>query len=337
MPVFIHSASSINMRRAGIWGMAGLLLTLPAVAQQISAHANLVPVPTLARDGHGNTIFGLHAQDFMIEDDGVPQVVHLDEDAESKPLSLMVAVQRGRRANREFGRISGLSALLDPLLNQPNSEAAVVYFDTKLNLAQDFTNNGDLVEGDLKAIESGDRGAAILDAIAYSARLLGRRPGDRERVLLLLSETRDHGSHFATLDEVVRLIGENHISVYALPFSPYVSQQFDVLRGTNKDEWSPNVDILEKLAAIRQAMRKNVPETLANLTGGEYRTFHTRKTFETDLIDFANNLHSRYALSFEPKNPHPGLHHIHVRFADPSKNAALFYRSSYWVRAEDEP
>jgi hypothetical protein len=48
------------------------------------------------------------------------------------------------------------------------------------------------------------------------------------------------------------------ISVYALPFSPYLSQQLDVLRGSNKDEWSPKVDILEKLVAIRQAMRKNV-------------------------------------------------------------------------------
>lgn len=330
---FLHLT---NMRRAGIRVLQVLLLTMPAAAQQISTHANLVPVPTLVLDGHGNTIFGLHAQDFMIKDDGVLEVVHLDEDAESKPLSLLVAVQCGRRANREFGRISSLSTMLDPILNQPSSEAAVLFFDSKLNLARDFTDNADLVEGDLKGVEAGDNGAAVLDAVAYSARLLARRSGDRERVLLLLSETRDHGSQFATLDEVVRLIGENHISVYALPFSPYVSQQFDVLRGTNKDEWSPNVDIIEKLAAIRQAMRKNVPETLASLTGGEYRTFHTEKTFETDLIDFANNLHSRYALSFEPKSPHPGLHQIQVRLADPSKKATLLYRNSYWVRREGE-
>ena len=155
-------------------------------------------------------------------------------------------------------------------------------------------------------------------------------------MLLLLSETRDHCSHFATLDEVVRLIGENYISVYALPFSPYLSQQLDAMRGTNKDEWPPNIDILEKLAAVLQAMRKNVPETLASLTGGEYRTFRTQKTFETDLIEFANNLHSRYALSFEPKNPHPGLHHIQVRLADSSKKVALLYRNTYWARGEKE-
>lgn len=107
---FLHLT---NMRRAGIRVLQVLLLTMPAAAQQISTHVNLVPVLTLVLDGDGNTIFGLHAQDFM--DDGVQQVVHLDEDAESKPLSLMVAVQCGRRANREFGRIIGISTMLDPI------------------------------------------------------------------------------------------------------------------------------------------------------------------------------------------------------------------------------
>jgi len=324
------------MCKVGVATLQVLLLILPTLAQQISTRADLVPVPTLVPNEKGHTIFGLHGQNFMIEDDGVLQAVHLDEAAEAKPVSLIVAVQCGRRVNRELGRIAGLSTMLDPILNEPNSEAAVLFFDSKLNLARDFTNNPDDIEGDLKRIEAGDDGAAVLDAIAYSARLLAGKPGERERVLLLISETRDHGSHFAKLDDVVRLIGENHISVYALPFSPYLSQQLDVLRGANRDEWRTTVDIAEKLAAIRQAMRKNIPQTLTNLTGGECKTFHTQQTFETDMIEFANNLHSRYALSFEPKNPHSGLHQIRVQLRDLPEKAIILYRTSYWVRGEEE-
>jgi len=176
----------------------------------------------------------------------------------------------------------------------------------------------------------------IRSAELAAARASAKRPGERERVLLLVSETRDHGSRFANLDEVLRLIGENYISVYAVPFSAYLSQQLDALRGTNKDEWPPNMDILEKLAAIRQAMRKNIPQTLAELTGGEYRMFHTQKTFEADMIDLANNVHSRYALSFEPKNPHPGLHQIRVRLRDRSKKVTVLYRTTYWMGEEKE-
>jgi VWFA-related protein len=328
-----------TMLRAGIQLLALLLAFNVATAQEpgFTARANLVPVPTLVRDKDGNAVYGLHEKDFILEDNGVEQEVHLDEEAEPQPISLVIAVQTGRRAYREFGRLTGLSSMLDPVLSNPNNEAAVVFFDSKLTLAQDFTSNGNLAEADLKSISSGDDGAAILDAVAYSARLLARRPEGRQRVLLLIGETRDHGSQFAKLDDVVRLIGETNTSVYALPFSPYKSQQLDVLRGANRDEWTPGMDILEKLAVARQAIRKNTPKALALMTGGEYELFTSRNGFETDMVSFANHLHSRYLLSFEPKNPLPGLHQIRVRLRNPEGNENVLYRSSYWVSETGSP
>ena len=56
---------------------------------------------TLVRDAQGNdAVYGLLAQDFIIEDDGIEQPVHLDEAAEAEPISLVIAVQCGRRAER---------------------------------------------------------------------------------------------------------------------------------------------------------------------------------------------------------------------------------------------
>ena len=48
-------------------------------------------------------------------------------------------------------------------------------------------------------------------------------------------------------------------------------------------------------------MRKNVPSTVASMTGGEYELFATRKKFEVRMNDFTNHLHSRYLLNFSPK------------------------------------
>jgi VWFA-related protein len=306
----------------------------PQETPRFASRTNLVPVPTLVRDAEGNAIYGLHAKDFIIEDDAVQQTVHLDEAAEDEPLSLVIAVQSGRRAKREFGRISTLASMLDPILSDQNNEAALLLFDSKLDLVRDFTGNADDIEPALRNLQSGDSGAAILDAVAYSARLLARRDEGRRLVLLLISETRDHGSKFAKFDEVLRLIGENNISVFAVPFSPYISQQLDVVRGANKDEWTPNINILEKLAAARQAMRKNISQALTSMTGGEYELFATRNAFETDLTTFSNHLHSRYQLSFEPNDPHPGLHQIRVKLRDPGKNWSVLFRSSYWVEGK---
>jgi hypothetical protein len=220
--------------------------------------------------------------------------------------------------------------MLDPVLSSENTEASLLFFDSKLDLVHDFTGNAEEIEGALNNLDSGDHGAAILDAVAYSARLLGRRGDGRQLVLLLISETRDHGSKFTKLDETIRLINQNNILVFAFPFSPYASQQLDVVRGANKDEWKPNIDLLEKLAAARQAIRKNTPKALTLMTGGEYEFFATRNGFETDLSTFSNHLHSRYELSFEPLDPKPGLHQIRVRLRDP-KNWSVLFRSSYWA------
>ena len=335
------------MVKSHLTNMLKAILVLPALlfcgslsAQDqpgFTSQANLVPVPALVRDASGNAVYGLHEKDFLLMDDGIEQRVHLDEATGPRPVSLVVAVQTGGRANREFGRITGLPSMLDPVLSDPNNEAAVVFFDSKLDLALDFTNNDDALEADLKSPPSGDGGAAILDAVAYSVRLLARRPEGRQRVLLLISETRDHGSRFSKIDDVVRLIGETNTSVYALPFSPYASQQLDAIRGANRDEWSPVMDIQEKLAVARQAIRKNTPKTLAALTGGEYELFTSRKGFETDMASFANHLDSRYLLSFEPMNPHPGLHQIRVRLRNPTPGQTVLFRSSYWVANEREP
>src|SRR6266436_5920038 len=322
------------MSRFSSWQVMLLLLFGAASGQQepsFRSQGNLVPVPTLVRDAAGNAVYGLRAQDFIIEDDGVEQAVHLDETADAEPISLVIAVQVGRRAQREFGRMAGLAAMLDPILSGRQNEAALLLFDSKLNLVQDFTTQADVIEMDLKNFEPGDHGAAILDAVAYSAKMLAKRPAGRQRVLLLISETRDHGSRFAKIDDAVRLVGVTHTLVYALPFSPYISRQLDIARGSNKDEWSPNFDIIEKLAAARQAMRKNSAKALASMTGGEYELFATRKSFESDMLGFANHLHSRYLLSFEPKDPHPGLHRIRVSLRQADSSKTLLFRSTYWV------
>lgn len=48
------------------------------------------------------------------------------------------------------------------------------------------------------------------------------------------------------------------------------------------------------------------------------------------MIDFTNHLHNRYLLSFEPKDPHPGLHKVSVRLRAP-KDAIIAARDRYWA------
>lgn len=301
----------------------------PTQEPTLRSQSNVVLVPALVKDAQGGVFYGLQAKDFIVEDDGVPQPVRLDETPEGQPISLVVAVQRGRRAYAEFPRIQGLKSMLDPLFSLRTARVALVEFDSHVNLTRNFTQDASLVEDDLRDMQPGDEGAVILDAVDYAVGLLKKEPEDRLRVLLLISETRDHGSH-VKIDSTVAAIGQSNAVMYALAFSPALSNILDTGRGTNKNEEHPTIDFLDLAYRTAQAMRKNIPSTIASMTGGEYELFATRKKFEVRMIDFTNHLHSRYLLSFAPKSPHPGLHQIRVRLKDPA-DGAILARTSYWA------
>jgi VWFA-related protein len=299
----------------------------------IRSQSNVVTIPSLVKNAKGEAVYGLGAKDFVVEDDGVEQSVRLDEAAEGSAMSLVIAIQRGRRANYEFPRIRGLGAMVDPMLEAGLGSVAIVEFDSQAELMQDFSSNSEKTARTLKDLQPGDGGAAILDAVDYSVKLLEKTPRERQRVLLLISETRDHGSHEVKVDDVVAEIGQSSTAVYALAFSPSRSNVLDTMRGNNMAEMHPSPDLLAPLIMAAEAMKKNTPRTVASMTGGEYELFATRTNFEARMIDFTNHLHSRYLLSIEPKNPRAGLHQIQVRLRDPGDRTVLA-RTRYWVAAE---
>jgi VWFA-related protein len=286
------------------------------------------------KDQQGGIVYGLLAKDLIVEDDGVEQSLRLDETPEGQPISLVVAIQKGRRAYAEFPRIQGLKTMLGPLFALGTARVAVVEFDSQVELTRNFTKDESLISDDLTNLQPGDEGAKILDAINYAVSLLKKEPEGRQRVLLLISETRDHGSK-ERIDDTVAAIGQSNAVMYALAFSPALSNILDTGRGTNKNEEHPTVDILDLAYRTAQAMRKNVPSTIASMTGGEYELFATRKKFEVRMNDFTNHLHSRYLLSFAPKNPRPGLHQIRVRVKGAGDGTVLA-RSTYWAEGSTQ-
>jgi len=296
----------------------------------LRTRANLVLTPALVKNAQGEIVYGLEAKDFVVEDDGIEQPVRLDEAPEGQPISLVVAIQRGRRAYYEFPRMQGLNSMLDPLFSLGTARVALIEFDSRVELTRDFTKDAGLIAADLSNLQPGDNGAAILDAVDYAIGMLKKEP-DRQRALLLISETRDHGSR-TKADATVAAIGQSNTLMYALAFSPALSNILDTGRGTNKDEMHEGVNFLDLAYRAAQAIRKNVPSAVAGMTGGEYELFASKKKFEVRMNDFTNHLHSRYLLSIVPKDPHPGLHRIRVRLRESGGNTVLA-RSSYWAES----
>ncbi len=88
--------------------------------------------------------------------------------------------------------------------------------------------------------------------------------------------------------------------------------------------------------AARHALRRNISESVAHLTGGEYFKFKNVKTLDHDLLTIANHIPNRYVLTFQPQSPTPGFHSIVLKLRDASKLTKLSVeaRDGYWVNAD---
>jgi hypothetical protein len=82
--------------------------------------------------------------------------------------------------------------------------------------------------------------------------------------------------------------------------------------------------------ATADSMLKNVPATVARLTGGEYFKRGSERNLQQDLLAMENHLPNRFILSFHPQAPHPGLHVLTLKLPD-NEGLKVTARTSYWA------
>jgi VWFA-related protein len=392
--------------------LLGTAFSCTATAQDSSGttfhtETSLVLVPTLVTTPQGRVVFGLHDKDFMVTDNGVEQTVEIDETFSNRPVSMVIAVQRGGRAPQVLGGgcpapgkenvftkqvgkcvspMHGIAQMLETFLNDPGSEMALVSFDSHVRLRQDFTPSVDEVTKELETLPPGDGGSAILDAIQYSLNLLRQRPDTNRRVLIVVSEKVDRGSSRITLDEAARQVASTNTEVYMIAMEDQDSgkavarmiarllgpsltmlghpaagmggqgmgsqQATTPLTGAassgatqagrgsarNSNSETANADqqaanwMQSRIPLARTGDQADIPQTIANLTGGEYVLFSDSRGLDDALGLLANHAHNRYQLSYRVASSQPGLHRISVGLREPL-GVYVAARTSYWLTA----
>jgi VWFA-related protein len=300
-------------------------------APTLRVTANEVLVPTLVEKPGGGVIYGLKPSDFVLEDNGVPQRIRVQEEMDTAPVALVVAVEEGGASVLEFGKLAKLGPLLDLFLSDGKGQAALVGFDSKPRLICDFTHSSDEVNQALKHLHPGEGGAAILDSVSYAVDLLESQPKEYRRVLLLVSEERDHGSKHTKPAQLIRKIGQSDVLVLSVSFSPARAELAHDIKNNGDDR---TMNLFSTLAMILPAFKKNISKEIARMSGGEYHPFTGDKSFEQRVVESAQHARNRYLITFSPTDPRPGLHSIHVRTAQ-NYGARIVARANYW--REEEP
>jgi VWFA-related protein len=328
------------------------------------AGTTLVLVPALVRTKAGEPVFTLTADNFRLTDGDVPQKLSLEQDTDSEPLALVVAVEIGGAGARHLDDYRNLGSTLEALVGNVPHRVALVGFDSEPRLLEDFTPDLSATAAGLHDLESGDNGAAILDGLKFSVEQLQKQPPEYRRAILLLSETVDHGSRIA-LEDAVRSVSDTNTVIYSFSFSSTktilkpkpqrtpghgdpgppggcLAQDPNEDPSEAKGKFEKTYDCIgllapplrvAKVAALLavSAMRQNASETVAHLTGGEYYSFKDRKSLQKDMLTVSNHVPNRYVLSFRPDAPHPGLHTLKLQLTD-YPNLQITARRNYWAQ-----
>ena len=312
----------------------------------------------------GEIVFSLTADDFLLTDDGIEQKLTLEADTDRLPLALVVLVETGASGAAHLSDYTHLGPTIEALIGDVAHRIAVVSFDSKPALAQPFTPDITAAIDTVAALEPGDHQAAILDSLVFAVDLLRRQPPTVRRAILLFSETVDSGSQ-TTLEDALRAISDTNTAIYSLGFPSTKAEVRHELSKLTSNEPGPSggcmsrdpgadpdangnraiqaFDCLSLLApplrlariaeiAARNSLRRNTPETVAHLTGGEYFSFKDSKTLERHLLAISNDIPNRYVLSFHAQAPHGGLHALNLQLRD-RPFLTLETRGSYWVDA----
>lgn len=345
----------------------------PEGTTTLTVRSNLVLVPALVKTKHGEVVFELTANDFLLTDNGVPQKLRMEPDNDAQPVALVVLAQIGGIGAPHLGDYTAIAAVLDPVLGNVPRRVAVVGFDSRPHLEQDFTDNPAATADAIGKLGPGDSGAAILDALRFGIDLLRKQPPAYRRVLMLFSETIDHGSQ-TSFQDALRAVDDTNTSIYSFGFSSaktavaheaskiplpggtaYSSTPYApggcMAKGSDPDAHGNRgvqaldcaSDLLPPLRLARLAyiaatdgLKRNIPESVAQLTGGEYFPLKDAKTLSRDLVVIANDVPNHYVLSFQPQPPDPGFHTLDLKLKD-RPDLSLKARNAYWIEADWAP
>jgi VWFA-related protein len=315
---------------------------------------NVVIAPTTVLDKQGNYINGLTITDFRLYDNDKPQ--RITADIGQEPMSLVVAVQASSMLTDVLPKIQRIGTMLDDLVVGQSGEVAVIAFDHRIKVVQDFTSDPGKVQVAMKSIKPGSSIHAVIDAEDAAVRMLAKRSSDHRRVLLLISEKRDRGSE-GKLRESLTATQLANVTVYSIDISHFVAQ------ATGRSDPPPpdpfpataqhvpaggvqtpgSVDIqmnsgnyipllVDIFKAGKSLFIDDTLDVFTKYTGGKEYSFVKQGALEKAVTALGEELHSQYLLSYVPNNQDEGgFHDIRVEVNRPRMEVRT--RPGYWVAA----
>lgn len=215
--------------------LAGILCIAPALAGQgerpIRLRTDLVTIDAAVTDKNGNFISNLKSEDFVVYEDGKPQMVEFFEASEqaslTRPLAVVIALDISGSIKPE--EIVKQRAATEQFLKlvRPESVFAILAFSSEIRVLQDFTSDPSKITAAFHRIGETGGSSKIFGSIDRSVSMLKRAPRFRNgrrlrRVVIVLTDGFDNVDPPDQRDLIQRA-NDAEVTVYSITLPSYVA------------------------------------------------------------------------------------------------------------------
>ncbi len=338
---------------------AALISAQEDTGLKITTTVNTVIAPTTVTNKDGTYATQLKPHQFKLYDNNKEQDIKVD--LAYQPVSLVVVIQCDSSMIDVLPKLKGLGSILEGQVLGDKGAAAVIAYDHRIRVVQDWTNDSKPINEAIAKIKPGSTSHAMVDAVTQASRMLDHRPKDSRRVVLLIGENQDKGSEGRVREALTALQFAN-VSYYAVNVSRLLKALTKTAPAPRPDpipstaRHGPNGSALDPTSVaqytginngnvipvfveifkqVKAIFIDNPTEVFANYTGGRQYSFVTQGALERAVLDMGEELHTQYLLSYNPNNKlEGGFHDIRVEVDRAGLDVRT--RPGYWMAGKPD-
>jgi Ca-activated chloride channel homolog len=332
---------------------------MPTAEQQkhaIRVRVNEVITPVTVTSHSGEMLLDLSKENFRVFDNGVQQTIdHFDLGGD--PLSIVLAIETSSHIEPILPAVRQTGIIFTQTVMGQTAEAAVISFDSDVELLDKFTTDTDGVQNTINHLRIGVDQSRLYDAMSRGISLLEQRPAVRRRILVVIAEAQDSGSE-SKLGEVLRQAQLANVTIYTIGLSttmadlrakpnPYQGPQLGP-PGTypvplppgvaqtpeNEAVMAGNIDLMALAVWLvktgKNAIGPNSLEIASKATGGLHVKTMKDRSIQKAMDAIGGELHAQYTLGYRPPGDEPtGYHEIKVTVDRPGVDVRT--RPGYYI------
>ncbi|MGD0545477.1 MAG: VWA domain-containing protein [Candidatus Acidiferrales bacterium] len=269
----------------------------------IRVQTNLVSILASVIDANGQPIPDLKQDVFQLSEEGVAQKIERFEPQTNRPLDLALMVDSSMSTFKDMKFETESAAHFIGQVVRPGDTLSVFEFDEKVTQLSDFSSDVPRLQSATRRITPG-AGTSIYDAIVLGSNMLRRRPLDRRRAIVLVTDGGETTS-LSKFDDARRAAIASEALLYSI-----------VIRAANESG--------------RNTAGEHALITITDSTGGAM--FMVDETHSLDAVfdRIDRELRTQYLLGYYPTPvPPPGSRrHVTVKV---STGDIVRYRKEYFT------